>query len=133
MPLVAAVLSIAVCVVVALGLGAAGSWTVGDQLGLVALGALLAAFLGRYAMIRAVPTATGLVIRNLLLTRTVGWDEIVAVRFPDGDPWVSVELDDTDVVAVMAIQRVDAEFGRAEARRLTALAASRRGGPASPG
>jgi hypothetical protein len=32
-----------------------------------------------------------------------------------------VELDDTDTLAVMAIQKADGAFGRAEASRLAAL------------
>ena len=34
---------------------------------------------------------------------------------------MSLDLDDGDTLAVMAIQRADAEFGRAEAGRLAAL------------
>lgn len=120
-PLVMGSLAVLICAAVALGMGAIGTWGPGDQLALAGLGALIAAFLFRYAAIRAVPTPDGLVVRNLMLTRTLVWDEIMEVRFPDGDPWVSLELDDTDVLAVMAIQRVDAERGRAEAHRLAAL------------
>lgn len=125
-PLVMAATAVVLCAVVALGMGAAGAWGLADQLLLVALGAAIGGFLLRYALIRAVPTQEGLVIRNLFLTRTVGWDEVDAVVFADGDPWVSLELSDTDLVAVMAVQRVDGEHGRAEARRLARLVAARR-------
>ena len=53
--------------------------------------------------------------------RDVGWDEVVEVRFPDGAPWVTLELDDTDELAVMAIQRADGQAGRDEAHRLARL------------
>jgi hypothetical protein len=43
------------------------------------------------------------------------------VLFGGGAPWVSVDLDDTDTVAVMAIQKADGAFGQAEAARLSAL------------
>lgn len=125
-PLVMASAAVVICVAVALGMGAVGTWGPGDQLALVGLGVALAAFLWRYASIRAVAGPDGLTVRNLLLTRTVAWDEVVAVRFPDGDPWVSLELDDTDVLAVMAVQRVDGERGRLEARRLATLIEARR-------
>jgi hypothetical protein len=92
----------------------------------VGFGAALAAFLLRYASIRAVPDDDGLTVRNLLLTRRIGWAEVVEVRFPEGAPWVTVELDDTDEVAVMAIQRADGEAARAEARRLAGLVARHR-------
>ena len=71
-----------VCAVVAIGMGPRRGWGVGDQLALVALGLALAAFLGRYASIRAVPDADGLTVRNLMLTRRVTWDEVLEVRFP---------------------------------------------------
>jgi hypothetical protein len=121
LPLVMAGIAVAVCTVVAIGMGAAGEWQVGDQLALVGLGLGLAAFLGRYASIKAVPDGAGLTVRNLMLTRTVSWDEILEVRFPDGAPWVTLELDDTDEVAVMAIQRADGQLAREEAVRLARI------------
>ncbi len=120
LPLVMASVAVVVCTVVAIGMGA-GGWRVGDQLALIGLGLALAAFLGRYASIRAVPDATGLTVRNLMLTRTVTWDEVIEVRFPDGAPWVTLELDDSDELAVMAIQRADGQFGRDEAMRLARI------------
>ncbi len=122
LPLVMAAVAVVVCAVVALGMGSAG-WRVGDQLALVGLGLGLAAFLGRYASIRAVPDDVGLTVRNLMLTRRVAWDEVLEVRFPEGAPWVTLELDDTDEVAVMAIQRADGALARAEARRLAGIVA----------
>ncbi len=121
LPLVLGAVAVVVCTVVAIGMGAGGAWKVGDQLALVGLGLALAAFLGRYASIKAVPDDVGLTVRNLLLTRTVSWDEIIEVRFPDGAPWVSLELDDADELAVMAIQRADGQLGRDEALRLARL------------
>lgn len=114
-------IAVVVCTVVAIGMGASGAWRVGDQLALVGLGLGLAAFLGRYASIRAVPHEAGLTVRNLMLTRTIAWDEVIEVRFPDGAPWVTLELDDGDELAVMAIQRADGETARAEALRLARI------------
>jgi len=121
LPLVLATIAVVVCTIVAIGMGAAGEWQVGDQLALVGLGLGLAAFLGRYASIKAVPDGSGLMVRNLMLTRTVAWDEVIEVRFPDGAPWVTLELDDGDELAVMAIQRADGQLGRDEAMRLARI------------
>jgi Bacterial PH domain len=121
LPLVMAAVAVVVCTIVAIGMGAGGVWQVGDQLALVGLGLGLAAFLGRYASIKAVPDDVGLTVRNLMLTRSVGWDEILEVRFPDGAPWVTVELDDGDELAVMAIQRADGQVARDEALRLARI------------
>ena len=90
MPLVMGTVIVAVCVAVAVGLGASGEWGPGDQLALVALGAGIAAFLWRYARIRAVPDAEGLTVCNLVVTRRVTWDEVVEVRFPEGAPWMTL-------------------------------------------
>jgi hypothetical protein len=98
-----------------------GGWGPIDRLMLIAVGVAVAAFLWRFASIRAVPSTRGLVIRNLVTTRALEWAQIVSVQFGGGAPWVSVDLDDTDSVAVMAIQKADGAFGRAEAARLSAL------------
>ena len=62
------------------------------------------------------------------MTRRVTWDEVVEVRFPEGAPWVTLELDDSDDLAVMAIQRADGDRARGEARRLARLVARHRAG-----
>jgi hypothetical protein len=98
-----------------------GGYGVFDRLLLVSCGAAVSALLWRFATIRAVPSTHGLVIRNLITTRKLEWAQIVGVLFGGGAPWVSVDLDDTDTVAVMAIQKADGAFGRAEAARLSAL------------
>jgi hypothetical protein len=98
-----------------------GGWSTLDRLMLISGGVAVAAFMWRFASIRAVPSRHGLVIRNLITTRTLEWAQIVRVQFGGGAPWVSVDLDDTDVVAVMAIQKADGAFGQAEAARLSAL------------
>jgi len=98
-----------------------GGWTVLDRSLLVCCGMGFAAALWRFASIRATPSPQGLVIRNLVTTRTLEWAQIIRLQFGGGAPWVSVDLDDTDTVAVMAIQKSDGDFGQAEASRLSAL------------
>ena len=60
-------------------------------------------------------------MRNLFLTRRLGWAQIVRMQFGGGAPWVSLDLTDTDTVPVMAIQKADGAHGRAMAGRLAAL------------
>jgi hypothetical protein len=96
-------------------------WSALDRLGLILCGLVIAAAMWRYASIQAVPSSEGLVIRNLVTTRSFGWTQIIRVQFGGGAPWVNVDLDDTDTVAVMAIQKADGAFGQAEAARLSAL------------
>jgi hypothetical protein len=94
-----------------------------DRAGVIGIGALVAWFLSRYVLLSAVPTEQGLRVRNLLLGRDLSWAQIVAVRMGNGDPWVTLDISDGDVLAVMAVQRADGEFGRAEADRLATLVA----------
>ena len=118
---VATLVLFAVVAVVLPGPAEGGNWRAGDRLFFAGVGVAMALVLWRFASIRAVPTRESLTIRNLFLTRTVSWREVLDVRFVEGDPWVTIELTDTDTVAVMAIQKADAGFGRAEAGRLAAL------------
>lgn len=118
---IASVVLFGVIAVVLPGPDQGGPWHLGDRIFFLGVGVAIAALLWRYATIKAVPTREGLTVRNLFMTRTVPWDSVVDLHFSGGDPWVSIELDDTDTLAVMAIQKADGVFGRAEASRLAAL------------
>lgn len=119
-----AVLSLVVFVTVAVLLPTnAGltTWQPADRALVVGIGVFIALVCWRYASIRAVPSLDGLVVRNLVVTRTVTWAQVIDVEFGGGAPWVTLELDDTDSLAVMAIQRADGPAAMAEAQRLAAL------------
>jgi peptidoglycan/LPS O-acetylase OafA/YrhL len=121
---VMAVLSLVVFALVAVLLPANSgltTWQPADRVLVLAIGVLIALVCWRYATIRAVPTLDGLVVRNLVVTRTVSWAEVIDVEFGGGAPWVTLELDDTDTLAVMAIQRADGTTAMSEAQRLAAL------------
>jgi hypothetical protein len=115
-------------VLVALAALAPGNGTIAwhwyDRLGVVVVAALVAWVLLLFARLRAVPGPDGLVVRNVVRVTRLDWAQIVAVRFGGGDPWVTLDLADGDVLAVMAIQRADGERGVAEARRLATLVAA---------
>ncbi len=96
-------------------------WGVTDSLLLFGFGLLIALFMWRLAALRAVPSRSGLLVRNILVSRAVRWSDVRAVRFAGGDPWVLLQLADGDELAVMAVQKADGERGRADARRLAAL------------
>lgn len=121
--LAVAVLAMMVAIALLLPQVAPGRQSDLDRAGIVGFGVLVAWFLMRQAGVRAVPDADGLTVRNLLLTRRVGWAEIVSVRFGHGRPWVQLDLDDGDTLAVMGIQRADGARAVAEARRLATLVA----------
>ena len=96
-------------------------WSAWDSLMLLGFGVLLALALARFARLQALPDEYGIVIRNVLVTRRVVWGQVRRVRFAGGDAWAWLDLVDGEEVAVMAIQRSDGEYGRAEASRLAAL------------
>jgi hypothetical protein len=114
-------------VLAALALLSTGQRSVGfrwyDRLGVLVVAAGCAWLLSLFARLRALPAEAGLNVVNLFHSRQLEWAEVVAVRFGGGQPWVMLDLDDGEELAVMAIQRADGELGQAEARRLATLVA----------
>jgi hypothetical protein len=98
-----------------------------DRVAIAAFGLAIAWFMWRYATLAAVPSPERLLVRNLLTTRSLEWAEVVEVHLVVGAPWVTLDLDDGDTLAVMAIQKADGEYGRSEAARLAALVAAHSG------
>ena len=90
-----------------------------DRVAIAGFGVAVAWFMWRYASLAAVPSDTGLRVRNLLTTRDLDWAEIVDVHLVVGAPWVTLDLDDGDTLAVMAIQKADGAFGIQKRLRLT--------------
>ena len=103
--------------------GSGGVFQASDRVAMVALGVLVA--LGILAFTRPKVTAdrSGVRIRNVIGGYELPWDVVRAVRFNRGSPWLSLELRDDDVVAVMALQATDKEYAVAGARALRALLA----------
>lgn len=129
---VTAVATLAAFVVLALVIPGEGrfGWGALDRVLLVLFGLAGAAFVWRYSQLRAIPSPTGLKVVNLVRTHDLEWAQILGVAFSGGAPWAVLELTDTDEISVMAIQRADGEYGRAEAARLAALVEHHsRGGP----
>ncbi len=96
-------------------------YQISDRLLIASIGWALALLFWRYASIKATPSREGLVVRNLFVTTTLAWPQIVAMQYGDGAPWPTLELNDTETIAVMAIQRSDGRRSIEEARRLNTL------------
>ncbi|WP_240322767.1 PH domain-containing protein [Austwickia chelonae] len=101
--------------------GQKADWGILDRVMIFVSGAAIAWFIWRFASIKAVPSPQGIVVRNLLLTRTIDWAEVVRVQYGGAAPWARLDLSDADTVAVMAIQKADGAHAQALAARLAAL------------
>jgi Bacterial PH domain len=117
----AAVLLVAVFTVVAALLRRTSTgvyFRLSDQVAMVVLGLLLAGAALLFARPRVRADADGVEVRNLIATRTVPWELVLRISFPDGAPWARIELPDDEYIAVMAIQSAD---GRKAVRDIRAL------------
>ena len=103
-----------------------------DQVAMMLVGLLLAGAALLFARPRVRADATGVEVRNLLETRTLPWELVLRVSFPDGAPWARLELPDDEYIAVMAIQSTDGRHAVRDIRALRAVHAAARGTPGSP-
>jgi hypothetical protein len=92
-----------------------------DQVAMVLLGLLLAGAALLFTRPRVRAVADGVEVRNVLTTRTVPWDLVLRVSFPDGAPWARIELPDDEYIAVMAIQAADGRYAVQAMRSLRAV------------
>lgn len=98
----------------------------GDQAAMVGLGLLAAAGVLLFARPRVEADTQVIKIKNIIGGYQLPWQIVRAVRFDRGAAWVSLELEDDDLVPVMAIQRVDGEHAVTAVRALRALHAASR-------
>jgi hypothetical protein len=85
-------------------------------LGLLAAGAILL-----FTRPRVVADEQHIKIQNVMGGYDLPWSVVRKIRFDRGNPWVSLELEDDDVVAVMAVQAADKEHAVAAVRALREL------------
>jgi hypothetical protein len=104
-----------------------------DQVAMVFLGFLLAGAALLFARPRVRAGVEGVEVRNLLGTRTVPWDLVLRVSFPDGAPWARIEIPDDEYIAVMAIQAADGRHAVQGIRRLRAMHAQHTAPRGAPG
>jgi hypothetical protein len=95
----------------------------GDQVAMVVLGILVAAGVLLIARPTVVADVHGLRVQNIVSTKDVPWELVRVVSFPDGSPWVLLELADDDQLAVLAVQASDGPRAVAAVRGLRTLQA----------
>ncbi len=125
----AAVLLVAVFSVVAVALRTGGDAQVfglADQVAMVVFGLLAAGAVLGFTRARVCADASVVRVRNVLGERVLPWQVVRAVRLDAGSPWASLELQDDDTVALLAVQANDKEHAvRAVLALRELLAASR--------
>ena len=120
-PLAALCVLAVVALSVALSNAPASGWTGLDSAFAITFGVVVAAGLVRLVGVRAVPTEHALVVRNVVYTREVEWAAVLGVRFSGESPWLTLDTDDGENLAVMAVQKADGAYADAEGLRLARL------------
>ncbi|HEY0484676.1 MAG TPA: PH domain-containing protein [Mycobacteriales bacterium] len=108
-----------------------GAFARGDQAAMVGLGLLMAGGILLFTRPRVWADRRGLRVRNVMGSYDVPWELVRAVRFNDNSPWASLDLQDDDTIALMAIQRSDHTTSLTAVRELRALLAQHRSGAAA--
>jgi hypothetical protein len=102
-----------------------------DQVAMVVLGLLVAAVILMFTRPKVVADAEHIEVRNIMGEHSLPWAVVRRIVFERGNPWVSLELEDDDRLAVMAVQATDNEHAVAAVRALRALHAAARDGAVS--
>lgn len=116
----------AVAVLLPGGSSGGQDFALGDQIAFFLIGALLAGAVLLFTRVRVVADLRGVLVRSYVGEKFVPWQVVAAVRLDDGSPWASLDLQDDDTIALLAVQTNDgarAVDAVLELRRL--LAASR--------
>jgi hypothetical protein len=124
---VLAVAIVIVCTSVSFGLhgslgdGSPGVFQRGDQVAMIGLGLLAAVGVLMFARPRVVADEKMVHIRNVIGGYDLPWEVVRSVRFSRGSAWASLELEDDDLVGVLAIQANDKEYAVGAVRALRTL------------
>jgi hypothetical protein len=129
---IARVMAAAVVVIfTAVGLGLHGKTDSGtgvfrtsDQVALIGLGVLAAAGILMLTRPRVEADAQGIRVRNLMGGYDLPWDMVRSVEFGRGAPWASLELQDDNVISMMAVQAADKAYALGAVRALRSLLAA---------
>jgi hypothetical protein len=104
-----------------LGDGSPGVFQRGDQIAMIGLGVVIAIGILMFARPRVVADEHMVHIRNVIGGYDLPWEVVRSVRFGRGSAWASLELEDDELVGLMAIQANDKEYAVGAVRALRAL------------
>jgi hypothetical protein len=100
-----------------------------DQIAFFLIGVLLAAAVLQFTRVRVVADDRGVRVRNYVGEKFVPWQVVAGVRLDDGSPWASLDLQDDDTIALLAVQANDGARAVDAVVALRELLAGSRGRP----
>lgn len=104
-----------------------------DQVAIAGLGLILGVGIALLGRSRVDADADGIRVRNVAMTRELGWRSVRAVRFDRKSAWASLLLENGDETSLLAVQAVDREHAVRAVEGLRALhAAARAKDPVPP-
>ncbi|MFB9837497.1 PH domain-containing protein [Actinoallomurus acaciae] len=106
---------------VALAVGMPSNWALGDRIGLVVIGLIVAGILHILARSRVIADDRGVTVVNGLRTHEYDWAEVLGVSMPEGAPWPTLDLADGSTLPAMGIQASDGDRARYAVAELAAL------------
>ena len=101
-----------------------GTFQRGDQIAMLLLGVVAAAGVLMFTRPRVDADIDKVRVRNIMGSFEVPWEVVRGVTFGRGAPWLTLDLQDDDVVAVMAVQAADKDYAVRAAKGLRALHAA---------
>jgi hypothetical protein len=127
---VAAAVVVVVAIVVAVSLKSSSTGVVAfrtvDQIAIFGLGVALGAAIMALGRSRVDADADGVRIRNILVRHELPWTAVRAVSFARTSSWATLQLENDDEVAVLAVQAADKERAVRAVEALRALHAAKR-------
>jgi Bacterial PH domain len=133
---VGAAVVVGVAIVVALSLKSSSTGVVefrtDDQVAIFGLGLVIGAAIMALGWSRVDADADGVRIRNILVRHELPWTAVRAVSFARTSSWATLQLENDDEVAVLAVQAADKERAVRAVEALRALHAARRAQDPAP-
>lgn len=106
---------------VALAVAMPSTWQLGDRIGLVVIGLIVAGILHMLARSRITADDRGVTVVNGLRTHEYEWAEVLGVSMPEGAPWPTLDLADGSTLPAMGIQASDGDRAHLAVAELTEL------------
>ncbi len=105
----------------ALAVALPSPWGLGDRIGFVVIGLIVAGILHILGRSRVTADEHGLTVVNGLRTHDLEWAEVLGVSMNSGAPWPVLDLADGSTVQVMGIQASDGDRARRAVAELAEL------------